>query len=72
MKYRDIQKGETYHDRKVTAIYPAGSNWAGPGLDWPTSSGDDVAYQDYREGVRTSCTAVEFARWCTVQERKRR
>jgi len=68
MKYTDIRKGQIYHSRLVTAIYPAGSNWAGPGLEIPASAQDDVAYQDFREGIRTSCSARDFAAWCRKQD----
>ena len=70
MRYRDIQRGETYCGRLVTSIYPTGSDGAGPGSQQVSAADDIVAYQDFREAVRTRCTAREFAAWATQQERK--
>lgn len=68
MKYRDIRKGRRYHGRLVFGIYPEGSGLAGPGLDQPSGWQDDVLYQDFDAGVRTSCSARVFAVWCGRQE----
>ena len=68
MKYQDIQKGQQYGSRLVLTIHHQESDGAGLGLKRPTSTTDEVAYQDFTEGTRTRCSAVQFARWADKQE----
>ncbi|KKN43871.1 hypothetical protein LCGC14_0698850 [marine sediment metagenome] len=70
MKYQDIRRGETYHKRFVTRIFPQTCDGAGPGLNCPTAADDEVSYQDFAEGVRTRCTAKQFAAWVARQEKQ--
>jgi len=70
MKYQDIKRDETYHKRLVTRIFPCVNDGAGIGLSCPTSADDEVSYQDFAEGVRTRCTAKQFAAWVTGQDKK--
>lgn len=65
MRYRNIQKGQRYGSRLVLTIHPWSSDLAGPGLERPTRTDDEVAYQDFAEGIRTRCSATKFARWAT-------
>jgi len=64
MKPSDIRKGQTYYGRLITAIFPADSDWAGPGLEQAELFDDEVAYQEFSRGMRSRCTVAEFIRWC--------
>ena len=67
MRYQDIKKGSRYGARLVLTIQPEESDGAGPGLLQPGKATDEVAYQDFAKGVRTRCTAAQFARRATKE-----